>query len=160
MSKTKKIIILCGMVALLVLTGCLNYFLNRTDKTDAANADNTLTYSDYFESSHADRSQSRSETVMYYEAIIESEASSAEAKANAEAELATLIANMETEQRLETLIKALGYEDCIVTVGAENINVVLKSGAMTEQEVAQVLDIVLSETNKIAANVRIKPIEA
>ena len=160
MSKTKKIIVLCSMVALLVLTGCLNYFLNRPDKSKEANADNTLTYTDYFSSSHADRTLSRSETVMYYEAIIENEASSEEAKASAEAELAALVASMETEQRLETLIKALGYEDCIVTVGTENISVVLKSDAMTEPEVAQVLDIVLSETNKIAANVRIKPIEA
>ncbi len=160
MSKTKKIIVLCSMVALLVLTGCLNYFLNRPDKSKEASADNTLTYTDYFASSHNDRTTSRSETVMYYEAIIENEASSAEAKANAETELAALVASMETEQRLETLIKALGYDDCIVTVGSENINVVLKSDAMTEQEVAQVLDIVLSETDKIAANVRIKPIEA
>lgn len=159
MSKKKKIIVLCSMVALLVLTGCLNYFLNRPD-SQKADADNTVTYSDYFTSSHADRDSSRSETVMYYEAIIGSEASSAEAKANAETELAALVAGMETEQRLESLIRALGYDACLVTVGSENINVILKSGAMTDQQVAQVLDIILTETDKTASNVRIKPIEA
>ena len=100
MSKKKKIIVLVSMVALLVLTGCLNYFLNRPS-SEKANADNTVTYSDYFQSSHADRDTSRTETVMQYNAIIESEATSAEAKANAEKELATLVASMETEQRLE-----------------------------------------------------------
>ncbi len=159
MSKKKKIIVLCSMVALLVLTGCLNYFLNRPD-TQKADADNAVAYSDYFTSSHSDRDSSRSETVMYYDAIIKSEASSEEAKANAEKELATLVANMETEQRLESLIKALGYDACLVTVGTENINVIVKSDAMTDQEVAQVLDIILTETDKPASNVRIKPIDA
>ncbi len=159
MSKKKKIIVLCSMVALLVLTGCLNYFLNRP-KTDTADAGSTVAYSDYFTASHQDRDTSRSETVMYYEAIIENSASSETAKADAETSLAALVAAMETEQRLESLIKALGYDDCLVTVGTENINIILKSDALTDQEVAQVLDIVLSETDKTASNVRIKPINA
>ncbi len=97
---------------------------------------------------------------MYYDAIIASEASSAEAKANAEAERAALIANMETEQRLEALIKALGYEKCLVTVGKENINVIIKSDALTDPQVAQIVDVVTSETKRDEAYIRVKPIDA
>ncbi len=158
MSKKKKIIVLVGMVALLVLTGCLNYFLNRPD-SQPAGGDSSVTYSDYFAASRADRDSSRSETVMYYETIIGNEATSAEAKANAEADLAALVAGIDAEQRLETLIKALGFDDCLVTVGAENINIILKSDALTDPEVAQVLDVVASETGKSVENVRIKPID-
>ena len=159
MSKKKKMIVLASMVALLVLTGCLNYFLNRPTDAQDVSAGNT-TYADYFSSQHADRSSSRSETVMYYNAIINSEATSATAKADAEKELALLVGNMETEQRLEALIKSLGYDDCIVTVGSENINVILKSGTMTEQEVGQVVEMIESETGKDAPYIRIKPINA
>lgn len=159
MSKKKKIIVLCSMVALLVLTGCLNYFLNRPNSNKPTDADNQ-TYTDYFTSSHADREASRSETVMYYNAIIESEASSAEAKAQAEKDLAALVSSMETEQRLESLIKAIGYQDCLVTIGTSNVNVILKAKELTDQEVAQVLDIIISETDKTAPNVRIKPVDA
>ncbi|MCH5162989.1 MAG: SpoIIIAH-like family protein [Clostridiales bacterium] len=158
MSKKKKIIVLASMVALLVLTGCLNYFLNRPDSAQSASAGNSYTYADYFASQRADRSSSRSETVMYYNAIINSEATSETAKADAERELAALVGNMETEQRLESLIKSLGYDDCLVTVGSENINVILKSGTMTEKEVGQVVEIIQSETGKEAAYIRIKPI--
>ncbi len=160
MSKKKKIIVLASMVALLVLTGCLNYFLNRPDSAQNVNADNAATYADYFSSQHADRSSSRSETVMYYNAIIASEASSATAKADAEKALATLVDNMKTEQQIESLIKSLGYEDCLVTIGSENINVVLKSDAMTEVEVGKVVEIIESETGKDAPYIRIKPINA
>ncbi len=158
MSKKKKIIVLTSMVALLILTGCLNYFLNRpSSSAEGVNAGTS--YSDYFAASRADRESSRSETVMYYKAIIADEATSAEAKTNAENSLAALVAGMDTEQRLEALIKSLGYSDCLVTVGAENINVILKSDALTEQEVAQVLDMVITETGKTLEFVRIKPID-
>ena len=157
MSKKKKIIVLVSMVALLVLTGCLNYFLNRP-KSSEADSNGTTMYTDYFTSSRNDREQARNQTVMENNAIIKSESASAEAKANAEKELAQLVAGMETEQRLETLIKALGYEACLVSVGAQNINVILKSEKLTDQEVAQILDIIMTETDKTAANVRIKPI--
>lgn len=160
MSKKKKIIVLASMVALLVLTGCLNYFLNRTSTGSAAANSNAVTsYSDYFAASRADRETSRSETVMYYETIIGSEATSDTAKANAEAELAALVAGMETELRLETLIKALGFSDCLVTVGSENVNVIVKSGELTAQEVAQVLDVVMTETGKTIDYVRVKSMD-
>ncbi len=158
MSKKKKIIVLASMVALLVLTGCLNYFLNRTG-SQSAGADNQVSYSDYFAASRADRDSSRSETVMYYEAIIKSEASSAEAKKNAETELAAVVAGMNTEQQLETLIKALGFGDCLVTVGKENINVIVKSDEMTDEEVARVLDVVMTETGKTIDYVRVKSLD-
>ena len=158
MSKKKKIIVLASMVALLVLTGCLNYFLNRPD-SQKANADSTLSYSDYFTASRNDRTASRNETVMYYKTIIEGEATSAEAKENAEKELAALVAGMESEQRVETLIKSLGYDDCIVTIGKEKINVIVKSDALTEEESAQLLDMVSTETGKSIGYIRVKSID-
>lgn len=158
MSKKKKLIVLTGMVALLVLTGCLNYFLNRPEE-QSVGAGAAVSYSDYFGASRADRDSSRADTVMYYEAIIGNEATSAQAKASAESELAELVAGMNVEQRLETLIKSLGFEDCLVTVGKENINVILKSDSLTDAEVAQVYEVVNSETGKTVENVRIKPID-
>ena len=158
MSKKKKIIVLASMVALLVLTGCLNYFLNRPS-SQSAGADSSVTYSDYFAASRADRNSSRSETVMYYEAIIKNEATSETAKQNAETELAAVVAGMKTEQQLETLIKALGFEDCLVTVGKENISVIVKSDEMTGEEVARVLDVVMTETGKTIDYVRVKSLD-
>ncbi len=160
MSKKKKVIVLASMVALLVLTGCLNYFLNRPDGAQDVNAGNNTTYADYFAAQHADRSSSRSETIMYYNAIISSESSSASAKADAEKALETLVENMKVEQQLESLIKSLGYEDCLVTIGNENINVILKSDAMTEPEVGRVVEIIESTTGKDAPYIRVKPIDA
>ena len=66
---------------------------------------------------------------------------------------------MDLELVLEGLIKALGFEDAIVTASTENINIIIKSDELTENEVAQVLDIIVSETDKTALDVRIIPVE-
>ena len=158
LSKKKKIFILAGMVALLVVTGCLNIFLNtRATKANASSGE--VTYGNFFTTYRTDRQSTRDQTILYLDAIIQNEASSEDAVRDAEAQKLSLTKNMDLELVLEGLIKALGFEDAIVTASTENINVILKSGELTEAEVAQVLDVVISETDKTALDVRVIPVE-
>ena len=60
---------------------------------------------------------------------------------------------------LEGLIKALGFEDAVVTSTTENINVIVKCGEMTGTQAAQILEIIVTETETNATNVRIIPTE-
>ena len=153
-SKKKKIIILTGMVALLVLTGVLNIVLNLTADGDALNVSGTDVYTDFFTSY-----ESREQTLMYYDELIASETASEEAKAEAEAAQLRLMEDMETELTLEGLIRALGFEDAIVTSTTENINVIVKCAELTGTQAAQIKEIVVSETGLSALNLRIIPTE-
>ena len=157
LSKKKKIFILVGMVALLVVTGCLNIFLNNRS-SQAANAE-TVTYGNFFTTYRTDRAVTREQTMLYLNEIIANEASSEEAIKEAQAQKLSLSQNMELELVLEGLIKALGFEDAIVTATTDSINVIIKSGELTEAEVAQVLDIIVTETDRTANDVRIIPVE-
>ena len=158
LSKKKKIFVLVGMVALLAAAACLNIFLNRTgDRADAGS--NNVTYGSFFETYRTDRKTTREQTMLYYDAIIANEASSAEAIANAEAAKLDLARNMEVELVIEGLIKSLGFEDAVVTNTTESINVIVKAGEMTSAEAAQILDIITTETDKTALDVRIIPVE-
>lgn len=158
LSKKKKVFILIGMVALLVVTGCLNIFLN-TKASKVSASGNEVTYGNFFTTYRTDRQATRDQTILYLDAIIGNEASTASAVADAEAQKLALTKNMDLELVLEGLIKALGFEDAIVTATTENINIIIKSDEMTESEVAQVLDIIVSETDKTALDVRIIPVE-
>ena len=149
LSKKKKVFILVGMVALLVVTGCLNIFLN--NKATKANASGDVTYGNFFSTYRTDRQATRDQTILYLDAIINNEASTAEAVSAAEAQKLALTKNMDLELVLEGLI--------IVTASTDNINIIIKSDELTENEVAQVLDIVVSETDKTALDVRILPVE-
>ena len=64
---------------------------------------------------------------------------------------------METELVLEGLIKAKGFKDCVVTMSTENVNVVVMDEELTLEESAQILDIIVSETDYTAPNVVIIP---
>lgn len=150
----KKIIVLVAMITLLVATGCLNYFLNVKGTKDV-NADKDVPT--FFETYRADRTTTRAQEITYLDEIIASEASSDEAVASAEAQKFALTAAMETELVLESLIKAYGFGDCVVTISTENVNIVVKDEDLTTEEAAQILNIVVQETDFVAADVVIIP---
>ena len=158
-SKKNKIIILTGMVALLVLTGVLNIVLNLTADGDVLDVSGTDVYTDFFTSYRDYRTESREQTLMYYDEIIASESTSADAKAEAEASRLQLMQDMETELTLEGLIKALGFEDAIVTSTTENVNVIVKCAELTGTQAAQIKEVVVTETGLSALNLRIIPTE-
>lgn len=157
MSKKKKIVILATMFVLLVVTGYLNIVLNG-NATTVTNSENVVT-GNFFTTYRTDRQSTRDEEIAYYDAIIASATSSAEAKANAEAKKQNLIANMELELVTEGLIKAKGFEDVIVTSSNTAINVIVKSASLTSGEVAQIVSIVKEQANVSLDNIKIIPVE-
>ena len=68
-----------------------------------------------------------------------------------------MCANMQTEFDIETLIKAKGFSEAVVTIGTQNINVLVNDSTLDSAEVAQILSIVVEETGVSASNVKITP---
>jgi stage III sporulation protein AH len=158
LGKKGKIFVLVGMVALLVVTGVLNIVLNKNATSSSVNAQEATSAS-FFETYRLDRTETRAETVMYLDAIISDEASSADAVTAAENDKLALTSAMELELVLEGLIKAAGFEDAVVTATSENINVILKTPELTEDQATKVLEIITAETDRKATSIRIIPVE-
>ena len=157
MSKKKKIIILASMFVLLIVTGYLNIVFN-DNQSVATGSDNVVT-GNFFTTYRSDRQSTRDEEIAYYDAIIASATSSAEAKASAETKKEALVNNMELELVTEGLIKARGFEDVIVTSSTSCINVVVKSSELTSAEVAQIVAIVQEQSGVGLDNIKIIPVE-
>ena len=157
MSKKKKIIILSVMMFLLVVTGVLNIVLNQNINSQQASS--TVTTGNFFSTYRSDRQSTRDQEILYYDAIISSETTSADAKNLAETKKAALIANMDTELVTEGLIKAQGFEDCIVTTSASAVNVIVKSGELKSNEVAKIVSVVKQQTGTSIDNIKIIPVE-
>ena len=64
---------------------------------------------------------------------------------------------METEMQLETLVKAKGFDDAIVTLSDEGVNVVVGTAELTAEQTAQIYDIIRSETDYSLADVKVIP---
>lgn len=157
MSNKKKIIIICTMVVLLVAAAYLNVLLNNRQGQVGSNLDDNTVAVSYFSSVKTDRDTTRAQSFSYLDAIINSESSSAEAVAVAQAKKMELINFGEQEMVLEGLIKARGFEDAYVTMQTSNINVMVKSDELTSVDVAQILSIITAETGCSPTNVIIVP---
>ena len=98
--------------------------------------------------------------MSYLDAIISSEDSGDDAKATAEEMKAELLGNIEAELVIENLIKAKGFDDAIVTMSTENINVIVDQAELQAEQVSQILSIILEETDYAATQVVVVPYEA
>lgn len=155
MKKRTKIIVLSLMVVLLGVTGYLNIALNNSAKQTST----TITTTSYFTSYRNDRSSTRDQEILYYDAIIDSESSTEEAIRSAQNAKLALIDTMEKELAVEGLIKFQGFDDCVISIKDTKVNVVVKSAKLTENEVAQISTIVKEQLGTELKNIVIIPAE-
>ncbi len=148
MKKRTKIIILSVMVVLLGVTGYLNIVLNNQIKETGTNVATTS----YFTSYRNNRESTRDQEILYYDAIIESASSTEAAIKSAENAKLSLISTMEKELAVEGLVKAQGFNDCVISVG-NKVNVVVKGTSLTENEVAQITTIVKEQLGTELRNI-------
>ena len=153
MSKKKKIIILSSMIALLAVTAVFNFVLsgsnNVIDATDAS----------YFSEYKAERSSSRNEQILQLDKIIAESEESSEVRETALTQKLQLTALTEQELRMESLIKAYGYEEVVVTMNlnSPNVNVVVKDAEFDQTDAVKIYSILTQDNSIDAENINIIP---
>ncbi len=152
-SKLKKVLVLSGFCVLLLVTGGVNILVNNLASQEASTqvSANATFFSNYRD----DRKETRNQEMLYLEAIIASEATSSEAREAAEAEKLLLVKNMEVALNLETLILSKGFEDVVVATSNNNVSVMVKTDGLTTSEVAQIVDVVINNSDYIIDNIKI-----
>lgn len=137
--------------------------LGETEKygeTEFVNADITditaeNTSADYFAQARLDRMNNRDEAVQTLQTIMGGgDLTEDEMVVNAidAVEVSKLI---ESEGTIESLVKAQGFEDCVAYLDGETAKVVIKTEGLDKAQAASVKDIILSESNVSAENIRI-----
>ena len=82
-----------------------------------------------------------------------------ELAAMAQRQLVELCARVEQELTLEGVLALRGWEDPVVTVHADSVNVLVKAAAVTRQQSAAILELVCRETGVQSGNVKIIPMD-
>ena len=144
MSKKKKIIILSVMVALLLVTGYVNVALNSSLSNNITQTSSNVS-ANFYTTYRTEREATRAQEIQFYDSIIASATSSAEAKTEAELNKMNLIATMEKELVTEGIIRGKGFTDAIVTSSSSNVNVFVQSAELTSIEVAQITTVVTEQ---------------
>ncbi len=167
MKKIKKRGAIYGVIALLL---CVAVYLNwsyvdtpdellAADQTnpDSTETSGTAEDKDYFAASRLSREQARDEAVSTLKELSESETADQTAKDEAAAQISALAEDSVTEANIESMIRAKGYEDAVVMIGDESVNVVVAppEGGLQATDVTVIKDIVVAEAGVTAGQIKI-----
>ena len=174
----KKQIILASLVVGLGLAVYVNYQFARTDGdlTATGALANDKNYGDaqlvdandptvddidgeaYFAEAKVTRQRSRDESVETLKNMMASADVDPDIKAEMALKATEIAKSIETEGKIENLIKAKGFEDCMVYYDTDNVDVVVKTEGLEADQVAQMKDIILKETSIPVENISIAEI--
>lgn len=166
----KKQIILASLTLFLGLAIYVNYAMNTDSKdikttkvvnTKTSNygvadfVNETSDEDDYFAQARLDRMTSRDEAAQTLETIMGGGDTTDEEKEVASEEASSISQLIESESKIENLIKAAGYEDCVVYLDGTGANIVVKSNGLEKAQAAQIKDILLGEVDVANENIKI-----
>lgn len=168
----KKQIVLAGMTLMLGIAIYVNYAVSSSGheiKTTGKMENQSVNYGDaelvstdeagddYFAQARIDRMTARDKAKETLKNIISGGDTTDEEKTVAEEEAEAMSGLIESESKIEALIKAAGFSDCVCYLDGENANIVVKAGSdgLVASEAAQIKDILLSEVSVPAENIRI-----
>lgn len=113
----------------------------------------------YFENARRERSSNLKKQQETVEETLKSSSLSDEEKSNAVDKIAELVARMEKENNIETLLKGKDFADALVIIGDKDVNVIVKSDGLTTTQTLQIQDIITSQTNIPLSNIKIIPVK-
>ncbi|HIY78398.1 MAG TPA: SpoIIIAH-like family protein [Candidatus Borkfalkia excrementavium] len=159
MSKTKKIVIMSGLVLLLAVTAVFNFVLASASSDPVSDG---VTAANYFTTYRTERNTARNEELLQLDSIIENSEAGSDVYEEAMALKLQIVGMMERELLLETYIKSLGYEDAVVSIGmdSDNVNVFVNATELEYNDFLSIYNILTEEAGCDPANVNIMPIHS
>lgn len=149
MKKSKKIVLFVAMVLVLAVAAVLNITLLAQNNNNQPTDDSTTTGS-FFATSREDRLATRNYEIAQLNEIIALEGDEyAEARKTAIEQKQSIVAAMEQEILLETLLKAQGFADVLVSIGSqsENVNVIVDKDDLTREDTVRIYNVIATETS-------------
>lgn len=129
---------------------------NGTEQKSGNNQnDNGGTQSEDIAKLRKDRDSARSASVEEWKKLKADEKSSQESRKDAENKIKQATESADAERRVETQIKAKGYDDCFAYISENGISVTVKGGQIDGSKVATMKDIIVTETHIPVKNIKI-----
>lgn len=113
---------------------------------------------DYFSAAKLSREQSRAKNKETLMSIINNDKIASKDKKSAIKQVAELTQNAQLESAAELMLEAKGFTDAVVSIEKGNADVIVNASELTEQQLAQITDIVTRKTDISADNIVITPV--
>ena len=159
LSNKKKIIVMSALVLLLAVTAVFNFVL--ADTSANVNANEPVTAANYF-AAYRSEPTTRNEELTQLDGVI-----ALYQPGDAKYEEATkmkmeIVAAMEKELVVETMVKAIGFSDAVVTVSSDfdSVNVFIDTPELTYDSALSIYTTLKNETGISPEKIRIVPINS
>ena len=116
---------------------------------------NTTPKNDYFTQARANRDAARAEVTEMVKELLSDVKATDEQKAAATAQAVTMAKAIEQESKIESLVKAKGFADCVVYIEGTNCSIVVSAESLTVQDTAKISQVVTSQSGILAQNINI-----
>ena len=114
---------------------------------------------EYFSEAKLTRTKSRDEAVEALKTMLSDEQLTLEQKSALTQQATDFARSIEVEGKIENLLKAKGFSDCMVYYSDNKVDVILKADDLLEEQVTQIRDVILQETEVAAHDISIVPIQ-
>ncbi len=116
---------------------------------------------DYFTNARMEKQKARDSALNTLKETTNQENISQEARDKATASIETLATGAVAESRIETLVKAKGFTDCVALINEESVNVIVKApeGGLTASDTSKIRDIVVAEAKVKPSQIKIVEIK-
>ncbi|MCD8311339.1 MAG: SpoIIIAH-like family protein [Firmicutes bacterium] len=123
--------------------------------SDSDDAGEAASRDEYFETAAYNRDVARDEAIQVLATVAESESAVQEVKDQASADIAALAAEITAEAKIEEMVKAKGFEDCVAIISGDVASVIVKSDGLLASEIAQITEIVYQQAGILPTNLNI-----
>ncbi len=172
----KKQLVLASLTLVLGLAIYLNYVFtsgtgnidltadaNSSEETEEIYGEAQFTSAEvtdeYFVSARLERKKARDEAVETLATTLKDAELSDDDKELATSKALEVSKQIEQENKIETLVKAKGFTECLAFVDSDSVKVVVKTDGLTSEEAAQIKNIILEETDVLNENISVEEIE-
>lgn len=145
----KKQYMLLGVLVLVVCAAVylnINYIASRAENDDDAPVSGSE--DNYFSQARETRQLARDESLEILQSMAESVSTSEETAGSISQQISEIALSAQKEGRIENMIIAKGFEDCVAQISGSDVNIVVKTEGLLPSQTAQIMDIVLSEVEE------------
>ncbi len=109
----------------------------------------------YFSATQVSRQRARDEALEVLQSVVDNVEADETVKAEALAGISAIAEEIQKESNIESLITAKGFEQCVAVLNGNSISIVVSADTLQPAQIAQINEIVYSQTGIAPAGVTI-----
>lgn len=110
---------------------------------------------DYFSVAVVNRQRVRDEAIDMLREVVDNVETNSAIRENAFNEMTRMAGETNSEINIENLVTAKGFEDCVAVISGDTANVIVKSDGLTPEQIAQIQEIVYTQSGTLIENIKI-----